>query len=192
MIRVLIAASSAIERVGLEALLERAENIEVIGAVSDGEHPDVIIADEDSADEILELHPNTNVVVLMADPNLAATHALLRSGVRAVLPRNSSADQTIADVIAAAAGLITLRPEDLEPGFLPDSRSPDIAEPLSSRETEVLGMLAEGLSNKLIAHRLGISEHTIKFHVASIMSKLQASTRTEAVTTGIRHGLIML
>jgi DNA-binding NarL/FixJ family response regulator len=53
-------------------------------------------------------------------------------------------------------------------------------------------MLAEGLSNKLIAHRLGISEHTVKFHVASIMSKLRASSRTEAVTTGIRQGLIML
>jgi two-component system, NarL family, response regulator YdfI len=183
MIRVLIAA---VEPAGLEALLERAENIEVMGNGNDWEQPDVIIADDDDADEILELHPNANFVVLSSDPNPAATHALLRSGVRAVLPRNSSADQTIAAVIAAAAGLITMRPEDL------DSRPSDTTEPLTARETEVLGMLAEGLSNKLIAHRLGISEHTIKFHVASIMSKLRASTRTEAVTTGIRHGLIML
>ncbi|MGD1092140.1 MAG: response regulator transcription factor [Bryobacteraceae bacterium] len=189
MIRVLIAA---IAPAGLESLLERAKNIEVIGSGNDWEQPDVIIADEDGADELLELHPNANLVVLTSDPNPAAMHALLRSGVRAVLPDHSSADQTIAAVIAAAAGLITLRPEDLEPGFLPDSRPSDTTEPLSSRETEVLGMLAEGLSNKLIAHRLGISEHTVKFHVASIMSKLRASSRTEAVTTGIRQGLIML
>jgi NarL family two-component system response regulator YdfI len=192
MIRVLIAVSSAIERAGLEALLERAENMEVIAGVSDWEQPNVIIADDDGADELFELHPNANFVVLTSDPNPAATHELLRSGIRAVLPRNSSADQTIAAVIAAAAGLIALRPEDLEAGSIPGPRPPDTAEPLSSRETEVLGMLAEGLSNKLIAHRLGISEHTVKFHVASIMSKLQASSRTEAVTSGIRQGLIML
>jgi two-component system, NarL family, response regulator YdfI len=192
MIRVLIAVASPIERAGLESLLERAENIAVIGTLSDWEQPDVIIADDDGADELLELHPNANFVVLTSDPNPATTHELLRSGVRAVLPRNSSADQTIAAVIAAAAGLITLRPEDLEPGFFPGSRPSDTTEALSSRETEVLGMIAEGLSNKLIAHRLGISEHTVKFHVASIMSKLRASSRTEAVISGIRQGLIML
>jgi DNA-binding NarL/FixJ family response regulator len=192
MIRVLIGASSAIERAGLESLLERAENIVVIANANDWEQPDVIIADDDGADGLLEHHPNANLVVLTADPNPVATHELLRSGVRAVLPRTSSVEQTIAAVIAAAAGLITLRPEDLEPGLFPGSRPPDLTEPLSSRETEVLGMIAEGLSNKLIAHRLGISEHTVKFHVASIMSKLRASSRTEAVTSGIRQGLIML
>lgn len=63
---------------------------------------------------------------------------------------------------------------------------------LTSREIEVLGMLAEGLGNKAIAKRLGISEHTVKFHVSSIFSKLNASSRTEAVTLGARQGLIML
>jgi DNA-binding NarL/FixJ family response regulator len=189
MIRVLI---TAIAPAGLESLLERAENVEVIRSGHDWDQADVVITDEDGADELLELHPNANFVVFTSDPNPAATQALLRSGVRAVLHDGSSAEQTIAAVIAAAAGLITLRPEDLEPGFLPDSRPSEMMEPLSSRETEGLGMLAEGLSNKLIAHRMGISEHTVKFHVASIMSKLQASTRTEAVTTGIRQGLIML
>jgi NarL family two-component system response regulator YdfI len=182
MIRVLIAG---IAPDGLESLLERAENIEVIRSGNDWDQADVIIADEDGLDELLELHPNANFVVFTSDPNPAATQALLRSGVRAVLHDGSAADQTIAAVIAAAAGLITLRPEDLE-------RPSDMTEPLSARETEVLDMLAEGLSNKLIAYRMGISEHTVKFHVASIMSKLRASTRTEAVTTGIRQGLIML
>jgi DNA-binding CsgD family transcriptional regulator len=63
---------------------------------------------------------------------------------------------------------------------------------LTPREIEVLGMLAEGLGNKAIAWRLDISEHTVKFHVGSILAKLNASSRTEAVTLGIRQGLILL
>ncbi|HCC57899.1 MAG TPA: helix-turn-helix transcriptional regulator [Solibacterales bacterium] len=65
-------------------------------------------------------------------------------------------------------------------------------EPLTPRELEVLGMLAEGLSNKLIAHGLAISEHTVKYHVTSIMAKLHAGSRTDAVMQGIRHGLILI
>jgi DNA-binding CsgD family transcriptional regulator len=66
------------------------------------------------------------------------------------------------------------------------------AQPLTPREIEVLGMLAEGLGNKTIARRLGISEHTVKFHVGSILARLDASSRTEAVTLGARRGLIMI
>ena len=66
----------------------------------------------------------------------------------------------------------------------------EVSEEITSRETEVLRMLAEGLVNKEIAARLGISEHTVKFHISSILDKLGASTRTEAVTLGIRRGLI--
>ena len=64
--------------------------------------------------------------------------------------------------------------------------------PLTPRELEVLRLLADGASNKMIAHKLGISEHTVKFHVTSILSKLNAGTRTEAVTLGIRQGLVYL
>jgi two-component system, NarL family, response regulator YdfI len=63
---------------------------------------------------------------------------------------------------------------------------------LTPREIEVLRLLADGASNKLIAHKLGISDHTVKFHVTSILSKLNAGTRTEAVTLGIRMGLVYL
>ena len=66
------------------------------------------------------------------------------------------------------------------------------AEPLSPREIEVLRLMAEGLSNKTIAWRLSISEHTVKFHVNSIFSKLGAGTRTEAVMLGVRQGLVLL
>jgi two-component system, NarL family, nitrate/nitrite response regulator NarL len=68
----------------------------------------------------------------------------------------------------------------------------ELEEPLSDREREVLDAMVEGLSNKLIAHRLGISEHTVKTHVASILAKLGVSSRTEAVSRAIRLGLVML
>ena len=97
----------------------------------------------------------------------------------------------MAAIEAAAAGFVVLQPSDLD-GLLVNPQPASLAEPLTPREVEVLGMLAEGQSNKAIAHRLGISEHTVKFHVTSIMGKLDAGSRTEAVTRGIRQGLIML
>ncbi|MGH8704226.1 MAG: response regulator transcription factor, partial [Burkholderiales bacterium] len=121
----------------------------------------------------------------------------LRAGVRAVLPRAAAPAEIIAAIEAVAAGLVVLHPDGLEAlpprpaGAAPPSAS-EADQPLTARETEVLAMLAEGLGNKLIAARLGISEHTVKFHVASIFAKLGAGTRTEAVTIGVRRGLIMI
>lgn len=102
-----------------------------------------------------------------------------------------TADQIVAAVHVAAAGLLVM-PADEGPVFLPHAPIEQIVEPLTPRETDVLEMLAEGLSNKLIAHRLSISDHTAKFHVNSILAKLNAGTRTEAVTRGIRLGLIKI
>lgn len=125
-----------------------------------------------------------------------ATDAL-KLGVRAILPRNASSDEIIAAVVAAATGLVVLHP-DLVEDLLPRNELSVPALPtfpiqaLTPREIEVLGILARGLGNKTIAKQLGISEHTVKFHVSSIFSKLNASSRTEAVTLGARLGLIML
>ena len=84
--------------------------------------------------------------------------------------------------------MLLLQAEALEP----EPRNPANNGPLSNREVEVLRMLSEGHANKEIAFRLGISEHTVKFHVASLFQKLHASSRTEAVTLGVRQGLILL
>jgi DNA-binding NarL/FixJ family response regulator len=120
----------------------------------------------------------------------------LRAGVRAVLPREISAEQLQAALRAVAAGLIVAHPAEVG-ALLPTPASTmnevtPLAEPLTKREREVLQMLASGLANKEIAARLAISDHTAKFHVASILGKLGASTRTEAVAIGIRHGLVLL
>jgi NarL family two-component system response regulator YdfI len=200
-IRVLIAAASPVARAGLEALLHGAPNIEVIGSVAGWnqlwrEEADIAVVDwdrggEDLPPELADAPPASAVVLLVSDPQLAWVADALRAGVRAVLPRESGAGQLIAAINAAAAGLVVLEAEDLN-SLLVTPRAPRTAERLSAREMEVLEMLAEGHSNKTIAYRMGISEHTVKFHVTSILAKLGAGSRTEAVTLGIRQGLILL
>jgi DNA-binding NarL/FixJ family response regulator len=185
----------------LETVLRTSSNITVIGSVSDwsrteSSDPDVIVADwdrpgEDLPHELLELAPTAALVLLADDPQAAFTADALRSGARAVLARDASPAQILTAVEAVATGLIVLQAEDVD-SVLATPRPARAHESLSPREIEVLGMLAEGASNKAIAHRLRISEHTVKFHVNSIMTKLNAGSRTEAVTLGIRQGLIML
>jgi DNA-binding NarL/FixJ family response regulator len=112
-----------------------------------------------------------------------------------VLPRDATAAEIIAAVQAAAAGLIVLGSEDMDALLPAEPEQPTTSvpgEPLTSREMQVLGMLAEGMGNKDIASRLKISEHTVKFHVSSILGKLGANTRGEAVARGMREGLVVI
>ena len=141
--------------------------------------------------------------LLGADPAIEIVHDVTEAdvvvGARRTISKDVTADQIIAAVHAAAAGLEVMPAEDgvaflprapmHEPGLEP---AQEIVEPLTPREMDVMEMLAEGLSNKMIAHRLSISDHTAKFHVNSILAKLNAGTRTEAVTRGIRLGLIKI
>jgi NarL family two-component system response regulator YdfI len=213
MIRILILASSSISRSGLENLLRASTSLQVTGVLSDfgrlSENveqlqPDVVVAeitgqDRTLPEEILKLSEEAPVaiVLLVDDANTERDLDAFRNGIRAVLPRNISPSGIIAALEAVGVGLTVLPPEGLD-NLLRESTathravSPPLVEALTPREIEVLGMMVEGWGNKEISTRLGISEHTVKFHVASIMGKLNASSRTEAVTSGIRHGLIML
>jgi DNA-binding NarL/FixJ family response regulator len=133
-------------------------------------------------------------VVLLADvSDSALVDALLRSGIRGVISREATPEEIESAIQAVNVGLVVI-PAGSLPDLLPDLRPPAqaLAEPLSDRELEVLNLIAEGQSNKLIAHSLGISEHTVKTHVASILAKLGAASRTEAVSQAIRRGLVML
>lgn len=202
MIRVLIAASSPIVRAGVEALLSPDAGISVAAgteswqsaaAMLDDLRPDLLIVEveDDLPAGLLQLAEDLPVIVLAEDPDRRIAGEALRSGVRAVLPRQLSGAEIIAAIHAVTAGLVVVRPEDVR-ALLVRARPVELLEPLTIREREVLGMIAEGLSNKLIAARLKISEHTVKFHVGSIMSKLNAGSRTEAVALGIRQGLVVL
>lgn len=106
-----------------------------------------------------------------------------------LLPLEASEGELLAAIHALAEGLI-VGPRTLL--FTPAEDEPSARGPLTERESEVLALLARGLANKQIALALGISEHTIKFHVSSIYAKLNVTNRTEAVRAGLRGGLIPL
>jgi two-component system, NarL family, response regulator YdfI len=120
---------------------------------------------------------------------------LLDLGVRAVLTNHDDGARLIAAIKAVAAGLIVLDEDVAHIPSMSEGKAANELEridALTPRETELLQMLAEGLPNKEIAKALGISEHTVKFHLSSIFGKLGAMSRTEAVAIGIRRGLVML
>lgn len=187
MTRVWIAARSAIVRAGLEALVRGDPHLEPADAL---EEADVLVeVTEDEAAPALHEPP---LVLISESAGGEFTAGALRGGVRAVLPPDAPEAEIRAAIHAAAAGLTVLRPGDLETVLTPAAPDGSADHTLSPRELEILRMLAEGLANKAIAWKLGISEHTVKFHVASILHRLSAASRTEAVTIGIRRGLIML
>jgi DNA-binding NarL/FixJ family response regulator len=207
-IRLLIAAPSAIVRAGLESVGAQGRGIEVVGsaglaglgAAIDRHQPDVVLAaieahHDEPPEELTALAARDGapaIIVLAPDLQSAWTGDALRSGIRAVLPGDLGPREILAAVEAAAAGLVVLHPQDI-PALVAERPLPATpSQTLTAREVQVLAMLAEGLGNKTIAWKLGISEHTAKFHVASILSKLNAGTRTEAVTLGIRRGLILI
>ena len=186
MIRVLIAASSPLARAGLEASLRAGDDLALVG---DPNEADVVLTDIKSPDDDA-LH-ELPAVLLVDNPQPPAIADALRTGARAVLSQDSTPAQIVAAIEAVAAGLVVMQPAGAEL-WTGNSRPAPVSEPLTPREIEVLGMMAEGLPNKAIAHRLGISEHTVKFHATSILSKLNAASRTEAVMLGLRRGLILL
>jgi DNA-binding NarL/FixJ family response regulator len=169
--------------------------------------PGVEIVSADAADVVVRDAPGAReafaaisegftvpTILLVDDPQADVAHAALRGGASAVLARQSEARELLAALDAVAAGLIALDPaarDALAPAATA-ARGSALAEPLTERERQVLAMLANGLSNRRIAERLAISENTVKAHVAAILAKLGATTRTEAVTLGIRLGLVML
>jgi len=143
--------------------------------------------------EIVRGLPSVEAVVLLAPEPAAAWPQARRLGVRAVLRDDATAEEIAAAIGAARAGLLALHPDALAGAAAPRATAPrGGAAALTPREIEILEMMAEGMSNRTIAGRLGISSQTVKFHVASILAKLGAASRTEAVTFGVRRGLIAL
>ncbi len=166
---------------------------------------DAILAavSSDSLQETLEdleehkLAGEIPVVLLVEQNSISQWNRSLRLGVRAIVPFEVDGLTLRNALLAVASGLVVISPHAV--GQLPNtppSRRTEIVEEsvesLTPREREVLRMMGDGLANKEIATRLRISDHTVKFHVASILGKLGASTRTEAVTIAMRRGLLML
>lgn len=207
--RVLVAARSVIRQAGLEKLIAGISGFRVAGVCAGLATleerarqlaPDLIVVDwDESASEfgdVLErLAEQSCVLVLADDPSPGLTAELLAGGVHSVIPRDSNPAEFSAALTAAEEGLVVLDAETAQELALRlphlDSSEPE-SEELTERESEILELLAEGIGNKKIAQRLGISEHTAKFHISSILGKLSVSNRTEAVARAIRQGLIVL
>lgn len=197
MIRTVVSASSALARAGLAAVVRGDSRLALVGEISPHEltrnltlfDPDVVLEQRDGGGDASRV-PS---VALVDDPREAWMGEVTGGddrGARAVLSRDASPEEIVAAIVAVAAGLIAVQPRALAGAMGPGARHD--AERLTAREIDVLGELARGAANRAIAARLGISEHTVKFHIASIFAKLAVSSRTEAVTHGVRLGLIML
>ncbi|MBW4605782.1 MAG: response regulator transcription factor [Hassallia sp. WJT32-NPBG1] len=213
MIRVMVVAASPVVRAGLSAVLTSNPKLTVVGSASDLDallrevqlQPDVVLLDlsgnlQQSVWEKLLLMQEEQyplpILALADELDSINLEVALRSGVRGILPDTSTESEIMAAVEAIAFNLIVLHPDAVELLPLKESMLPKEAltaiQTLTPREIEVLEMLGSGLGNKVIAKRLHISDHTVKFHVSSIFGKLGVSSRTEAVTVGVRLGLIML
>jgi DNA-binding NarL/FixJ family response regulator len=204
MIRVLIVAPTPALRAGLRALVAEA-NVEIVGETVSLSTPssippdtDVILAADDSvlteADQALGEEPRYAVLLLSDDERQADVLRRLPLTAWGLLSHDAGAAELSAAIQAVAQGLIVFASE-LALRLLhrrPLSVAEPVGEPLTARERDVLELVSQGLSNKQIAQKLQISEHTVKFHLSSLFAKLGVSSRTEAVNRGARQGIITL
>jgi DNA-binding NarL/FixJ family response regulator len=195
----------------LEQLLREDSALSIAGVVDDPaaisllieqNHVNVVLADAPAREQLADWrtrHNQTAFVFFVDGADEEASLEALYAGARAILPRKAKPDDIVTAIKAVTNGLAVL-PGDLFltllskaslVGELLDDNDVDRAR-LTARELEVLAAMADGVSNKAIARRLGISFHTAKFHVAAILAKLNADSRTEAVAKAAQLGLVML
>lgn len=213
MLTVFIVSGLPAVRAGLAALVQADPECRVIGVASPdsnlvstlAEQPaDVALLDlngTDAVETVIELTdalPGLRPLLLGPLPEGERLPVALAGRVWGYIPRSATGDEVLAAVRALASGLIAIDPAlavatfSLQSSALEMSQEERAGGDLTQREREVLQLIALGLPNKAIASRLGISEHTVKFHVAAILSKLGATSRTEAVRLGARRGLVIL
>jgi len=206
--RVFVVAPTPTLRAGLRSMLAAVETADLLvvgeAGMSAGPVPEpqlseadvVLVADEELLEETsLSVSEDGTQSLLLLSDDEAATSRLRVLSLRGwgVVPPDAPSEELGAAVAAVAQGL-TVLPKTLADQLLdePAAAVEELSDPLTARESEVLGLLGGGLSNKMIARELHISEHTVKFHISSLYSKLAVSNRAEAVSQGARHGLISL
>ncbi|MEZ4860251.1 MAG: response regulator transcription factor [Caldilineaceae bacterium] len=208
-IRVLIVDDQAVVRSGLAAFLSIYDDLVLVGEASDGARavnlcgqlrPDVVLMDlvmptMDGAEATMAIrkhYPHIQVVALTSFKEDELVKRVLEAGAIGYLLKNVSADELADAIRAAYAGRPTLAPEATQ-ALIRQARQSAVTQPgsdLTEREREVLALIVEGLNNTEIAERLIISRSTVKFHVSNVLSKLQVSSRMEAITYAITHKLV--
>jgi DNA-binding NarL/FixJ family response regulator len=202
----MIADDHAVVRQGLKMFLALDASLEIIGEASNGKEaldgarqlkPDVILMDllmpvmdgiEATAAIKREL-PDTEVIALTSVLEDASVIGAIRAGALGYLLKDTKAEELIQAIKAASEGQVQLSPQAAA-RLMREVRAPESPEALTDRETEVLRLLAQGRSNKEIAHLLTIGEKTVKTHVSSILAKLNVSSRTQAALYAVRIGLV--
>ncbi|HUW10446.1 MAG TPA: response regulator transcription factor [Anaerolineae bacterium] len=208
MIRVLIADDHLVVREGLHAILEVASDVELVGEAADGAEavrlvgelaPDVVLMDLrmphldgiEATRQIKAEYPSVEVVILTTYDDDVNIVRGLRVGARGYLLKDAGREALFGAIRAAARGE-SLLPSEVVDKVVAHLTDPKAAksETLSQREQQVLTLVAQGAPNKQIAHRLHITERTVKAHVTSIFNKLGVNSRAEAVAVGMRSGLL--
>ena len=205
MIRVLIADDHGVVRDGLAGVIDAQSDLEVVGAVENGAEaveacrraePDVVLMDLempvldgiDATRAIREERPETAVLVLTSFADARRITAALDVGAAGYLLKDASAEDVVRGIRAAAEGGAPLDPQAAR--LLLEAReAPDPLDGISPREREVFALLLDGLPNKLIAQRLGISEKTVKTHLTNIFRQIDVTDRLQAVLWAERQGL---
>ena len=202
MIRVTIVSANHALRVGLREMLGNQPDIKVVGETSDLEsvnemETEVVVLAPVSSARLFE--SKAAFAILFLTDDIENVRGMLNSTSRAwgVLSSDATEDELGAAVRAVGEGLWVGAPGLVKslirlPGRRESSSEESLIEPLTARELEVIQLMAQGLANKQIALALGISEHTVKFHLSSLYAKLNSASRTEAVKRGIELGLISL
>lgn len=202
MIRVLVVDDHHLVRAGLISLLDAAPGIQVAGEAADGQQalevaaattPDVVLMDLSmpgmdgvaATRLLLAEQPRARVVALTSFSDRQRVTDILAAGAIGYLLKDSRPDDLLAAVRAAADGHAPLDPR-VASALLP-TREPPLTEQLSDRERQVLRLVAAGLANKQIAHRLGIAESTVKVHTGNIFRRIGVTDRTSAALWAKEH-----
>lgn len=206
-IRVMIVDDHAVVRSGLAAFLMASDDLELVGEAGGGEEalrlcvqvqPDVVLMDlvmpkiDGAATTrlIRERCPQVQVIALTSFKEEELVQGALQAGAISYLLKNVSADELAGAIRAAHVGRSTLAPEAAQALVHAATQPPPPGYDLSQREREVLALMVAGLNNSEIAQRLVVSQSTAKFHVSNILSKLGATSRTEAVALAVQHHLV--
>jgi NarL family two-component system response regulator LiaR len=206
-IQVLLVDDHRMVREGLAVFLQVADDLELAGQAKDGAEavelsaqlqPDVVLMDlkmpqMDGATAtrlITERFPEIRVIALTSFQEEGLVQSALQAGAISFLLKNVSAETLGEAIRSAAAGRPTLAPEAAQDLVRSATKGPQPGSDLTPREREVLGLMSQGLSNKEIAEALVVSPSTVKFQVSRILSKLSASSRTEAVALAVQHHLV--
>ncbi len=203
-IRVVVIAENPLARAGLQTLFSQHPDCEVTGQL-DGFienlldqlavlQPDVVVWDVDWESDLDALSSTRAadypILALIPDENLA--ERLWQLNIGGILPRSTNIAVMVAALKTLLLNLLVIDPRYRSIISPQNAIPPTLATPLTERESQVLGLLVQGLSNKGIAYALGISDHTVKFHINAIMTKLGAQSRTEAAVRATQLGLVSL